>query len=107
MAMATTCRAVSGYTAGSSTSRTARAGSDAASSGRASHMSARGRSAVRYVSRPRAGRSRPVVRDTRRVSRARGCASVSRARAGAEPAPSRRSRARARPEPGSRSFRVC
>jgi len=47
MAMMTTCRAVSGYTAGSSTSRTARAGSDAASSGRASHMSARGRSAVR------------------------------------------------------------
>ena len=49
MATATTCRAVSGYTAGSSTSRTARVGADAASSGRASHMSARGRSAVRYV----------------------------------------------------------
>lgn len=51
MATATTCRAVSGYTAGSSTSRTARVGADAASSGRATHMSARGRSAVRYVSR--------------------------------------------------------
>jgi len=102
MATATTCRAVSGYTAGSSTSRTARVGADAASSGRASHMSARGRSAVRYVSRRappggpgRSSRTRAAFPDTR------GCASMPRARADAEPA-LRDARARARaPNPAS------
>ena len=102
MATATTCRAVSGYTAGSSTSRTARVGADAASSGRASHMSARGRSAVRYVSRRappggpgRSSRTRAAFPDTR------GCASMPRARAVAEPA-LRDARARARaPNPAS------